>query len=213
MHLVVVTSVIRPRNAPSVFSENERFEQLLESVRCVSRRVPDAFVVVIEGSAYAEEQAQKVKECGAHRLVHIDVDRLDKQYGECTSLATFFLSEEFRSLHERHAFRSIHKLSGRYILTDFFQFHYDGETCVGKIVEPADSYSGHGMVLTRYYSIPIKYLDHYVRGLVQCCRRIFVNVEHSFYLYQVIPLAKIRRDLQTIHVAGHIAPNGEYVED
>jgi hypothetical protein len=214
MHLIVITSVIRPTNAPTVFSEEERFDQLQESIKSARSKIPECLVVVLEGSSYTEDQVKTVLESGAHHIVNINVDGYDKQSGESSTLRTFFGSTTFSDLRERHNILSIAKLSGRYVLTDDFVFHYDGETCICKICEPEDSYSGRGFLYTRYYSLPITYLDNYLQGLDKCCHNgIFINIEHSFYLYQTIPLEKIRRDRQKINVGGCIAPNGEYVED
>jgi hypothetical protein len=214
MHLIVITSVIQPTNAPTVFSTEERFHQLLDTIKSVRSKIPDCLVVVIEGSSYTDYQVKAVMEIGAHMIVHINVDVYDKQSGESSLLKTFFGSDVFSDLRKKHDILSIAKLSGRYSLTDDFVFHYDGETCICKISEPETSYSGHGFLYTRYYSLPIKYLDNYLQGLDKCCHNgIFINIEHSFYLYQALPLDKINRDRQKINVGGRIAPNGEYVED
>ena len=214
MHLIVITSVICPRNAPTVFTTEERFHQLLDTIKSARSKIPDCLVVVLEGSSYTEDQAKAVMESGAHMIANINVDVYDKQSGESSLLRTFFSSDIYSDLREQHNILSIAKLSGRYVLTDDFVFYYDGETCICKISEPEDSYSGHGFLYTRYYSLPIIYLDNYLQGLDKCCHSgIFINIEHSFYLYQAIPLDKINRDRQKINVGGRIAPNGEYVED
>jgi hypothetical protein len=213
MHLVVITSVLRPRMAAGFFSDVQRFDQLLGSIRSVRGKIPHGVVVVIEGTMYTDEQSRKVKQTGADEIFHVNVDAFDQQYGECTQLHAFFSSELFARLHREHGFLSISKLSGRYFLTENFVFHYDGETCICKVVDAEDSYSGKAMLLTRFYSLPIQYLRNYTEGLERCRHQIFLNVEHSFFLYGTIPLDKIDRNLQKINVAGYIAPNGQYVED
>lgn len=214
MHLVTITSVICPQNAATVFSTEERFQQLIGSIRSVHSNIPNCLVVVIEGSAYTDEQVNTVMQSGAHTIAYINVDAYDKQSGESSLLYQFFKSDIFADLRERHNVLSISKLSGRYVLTEDFVFHYDAEMCICKIIQPENSYSGHGALLTRFYSLPIAYLDQYVEGLGKCCHEgIFINIEHTFYRYQVIPLDKIHRQKQVIHVGGRIAPTGEYVED
>lgn len=214
MHLIVITSVIRPKNAPTVFPTEKRFSQLLDSIRSARSKIPDCFVVLMEGSSYTDDQVKAVMESGAHTIMHADIDGHEKQFGESSLLKTFFCSDTFSDLREKHNILSISKLSGRYVLTDNFVFHYDGKTCICKVCEPDTSYSGHGFLYTRYYSFPITYLDNYLQGLEKCCHQgIFINIEHSFYLYEAIPLNKIDRDNQKINVAGYIAPTGEYVED
>ena len=163
---------------------------------------------------YTDDQSKAVMDSGAHEIVHINVDGHDQQYGESTSLKTFFTSTTFSDLRDKHNIISFSKLSGRYALTDDFVFHYDGETCICKISEPETSYSGYGFLYTRYYSLPIAFLNNYLRGLDNCCLHgIFINIEHSFYLYQAIPRDKINLDRQKINVGGFISHSGEYVED
>lgn len=216
MHLVVITSVIRPQNAASVFSSDERFQQLLESIRSARQNIPQCLITIIEGSSssYTDDQIKALTNSGAHEIVHINVNRYDKQSGELFLLKSFFCSEMFANLKEKHDISSISKLSGRYAFTDDFVFHYDGKTCICKIGEPSTSYSGNGFLYTRYYSFPIIYLENFIDGLEKCCRNgIFINIEHSFYRYDVLPLDKINRDMQKINVCGRIAPTGEYVQD
>lgn len=214
MHLVIITSVIRPKNAPSVFSAEERFHQLLGSIQSARSKIPNSVIVVIEGSTPIEDEIEAAMKSGATEIVHVNADAVEKQSGEPLLMGTFFRSEVFTRLNQEHNFLSISKLSGRYALTDDFVFYYDGETCICKILAPEVSYSGHGALYTRYYSFPIIYLDNFLQGIDKCCHDgIFNNIEHSFYLYQAIPLDKINRDRQKINVAGCIAPTGEYVED
>lgn len=212
MHLVVITSVVRPHNLEfSVFSPEERFQQLLESVRSVCAKIADSFVVVVEQSRYSENQLEALQDAGA-QAVHYTATML-KQIGEPKSLLDFFHSELFSIIQREIDIQSITKLSGRYVLQDDFVFHYDGDFCVCKVVEPAESYSGMGFVQTFFYSLPIKYFEGYLKGLERCCLEgIFMNLEHSFYLYQAIPLNKVNREIAKIHVGGRIAPSGDYVE-
>ena len=214
MHLVLITSVITPTIAETVFSTEERFCQLQDSIKSVLSKIPSCFIIVLEGSSYTEGQTKTVMENGVHDIVHIDIDSYDKQVGEAFMLRTFFDSILFSDLKHERGIISVSKLSGRYVLVDDFKFYYDGETCVCKVSEPEMSYSGYGFIYTRYYSLPTIYLDRFLHGLNRCLLDgIFINIEHSFFLYEAIPLDKINYDNQKINVAGYIAPNGEYVED
>lgn len=212
MHLIVITSVIRPKNAASVFSQEERFQQLLGTVESARAKIPDCLAVVVEGSTYTDDQVKKVVDSGADHIVHVNVDAYEKQSGEVMLLRTFFASDLFQRVKGK--VRSVSKLSGRYVLTDDFVFHYDGDTCICKVSDPGTTYTGHGILDTRYYCFPIVYLDNFLRALETCCQRgIFVDIEHSFFAYGAIPLQKINREVQKINVAGCMAPDGKYVED
>ena len=210
-HLVLVTSVIKPKNSQTIYSEEQRFQQLLDTLKS-AQKIPSNMIIVLEGTKYTDSQEKEVKNL-SHHIFYVNVDRFDKQYGEVALLGNFFSSVYFNKLKKDHKILSINKLSGRYTLTDNFTFYYDGETCVCKLVKPEESYSGRGHIQTRYYSIPIKYLDNFVNNLLKCFQNIFINIEHSFYLHNVIPIDKINRNITKINVCGNIAPNGEYVED
>lgn len=67
MHLIFITSVIRPQNAPTIFSPEERFQQLNDSIRSVRGKIPEYFVIVLEGSSYTDDQTKSVMESGAHK--------------------------------------------------------------------------------------------------------------------------------------------------
>ena len=208
-HLVLVTSVIKPKNSQTIYSEEQRFSQLLDTLKS-AQKIPSNMIIVLEGTKYSEEQEKQIRNL-AHDIFYVNVDKFDKQLGEITLLGNFISSEYFKKIKSN--ILSINKLSGRYTLTENFKFYYDGETCVSKIVNPHESYSGKGFILTRYYSIPIKYYETFLFGLMNCYRNLFINIEHSFYLHNVIPINKINRNITKINVCGNIAPNGEYVED
>lgn len=211
MHLVVITSVVNPSPlSQNVFTPKQRFEQLLDSVRSVRAKIPDAFIVIVEGSRYTNEQYLALEQAGANHVFFTHPH--DKLRGESLSLYAFFKSDTFEKIRTTSQLLSINKLSGRYRLLDDFRFHYDGEMCVCKIIQPQDSYSGQAMLLTRFYSLPAKYLDDYIEGLRKCCEYIHINMEHSFYLHRALPIDKINPN-QKINVGGCIAPNGEWVED
>ena len=211
-HLVIVTSVIKPKLSESFFSGEQRFTQLLETLKCVREKIPLNLIIVLEGTKYTDIQEKEVRKL-CHDIFYVNVDRFDKQCGEVALIGNFLSSIYFNKLKKDYKILSMNKISGRYTLTENFKFYYDGETCICKLVKPEESYSGYGHIQTRYYSIPAKYLDHFASNLFKCFQKIFINIEHTFYLNNVIPLDKINKEIKKINVCGNIAPNGDYVED
>jgi hypothetical protein len=145
-------------------------------------------------------------------IFYFDVTHFDKQYGESNLINGFFLSDIFNELKHKNIL-SVTKLSGRYYLNSEFNFYFDGETCVCSVVTPENSWSKHGIINTRYYSIPYKYCNHFINGIKKCCEGIFIDIEHSFYLYDIIPLNKINYNIIKLNVCGNLAPNGQFIED
>lgn len=212
-HLVLITSVLRPRNAASLFSADDRFVQLLESIASVRSKIPDHHIVVLEGSPYTAAQRRAVAEAGAADVFPVNVDALDKQHGEAALLLQYLRSDHFLRLASSRQILSVHKLSGRYVLLPQFVFRYDGERCVCSFHPPETSYSGQGYINTRYYALPFQYVDNFRRALDMCSKQMFVNIEHSFFRYEAFPLDKIDRSVSKLHVGGYLAPDGVYVED
>jgi hypothetical protein len=211
VNLVLITSVIRPVNSESIYSENERFSQLLMSINSVRKKIPNSYIIVLEGSSYAEHMPYYILNFGAN-IFYFDVTHLDKQYGESNLINGFFSSDIFNKLKNKNIL-SITKLSGRYYLNNEFKFCFDNETCICSIVNPENSWSKYGIINTRYYSIPYKYCDNFINGIKRCCKEIFIDIEHSFYLYNIIPLNKINKNIIKLNVCGNLAPNGQFVED
>lgn len=210
INLVVITSVVYC-GASSVFTSDERFNQLFPSIFSVQAKIPDAYVVIVEGSNLSREEVAKLESTGAHVFL-CNVQNLHKQYGEISKLLCFFVSSFFTNLLKTHEIHSIHKLSGRYYLTDKYEFVRDPDRCICRLSEPIE-WSGHPACHTRYYSFPAKYLPMYLQGLEQTQNNLFLDVEHSFYKFNVLPIDKIDRSRCPVHVAGYLAPTGEYVED
>lgn len=210
INLIVITSVVYC-DAPSMFTSEERFNQLFPSISSVQTKIPNAHVVVLEGSSLSQEQTAKLESTGVYVFLH-NIQHLPKQYGELSILRSFFHSSFYTNLTKTYEIHSIHKLSGRYYLTDKYEFVYDSDKCMCRLSEPI-AWSGHPACHTRYYAFPSKYLPQYLQGLEHTEQNLFLDVEHSFYKYNVLPIDKIDRSRCTMYVAGYLAPNKEFVED
>jgi len=209
-NLVLITSVVRPIKSNSVYSENERFSQLLISIDSIKKKIPNSYIIVLEGSSHQDHMKYYILKSGAN-IFYFDVTNLDKQYGESNLLYNFFLSDVFSKIKNKNIL-SISKLSGRYYLNDNFKFYFDNETCICKIITAEDSWSKIPHVITTFYSIPYKYCDNFINGIKKCCENIFIDIEHSFYFYETIHASKVNKNIINIGVCGNMAPNGQFIE-
>jgi hypothetical protein len=215
IHLVLITSVIKVRQL-SVYDEETRFQQTIDSIRSIQKHVPQYYIVLIEGSrdGLTSERKEQLLQLGNNiDIIYCDITHLSKQHGEVQLIHGFLESPTFSRLKETYNILTFNKLSGRYYLHDDFTFHYDNETCVCAVVYPPKSCTGYACIQTRFYSIPFKYIDHYKERLIQCFNHLFHDIEHSFYRYGVIPLHKINSAITKINVCGNIAPDGSFVHD
>lgn len=210
IHLVVITSVINPVTAKTVYNMNERFDQLLISIDSVKTKIPNCLILVLEGCKYSQHMETTILNSNA-LIVYIDVINLEKQYGEANLLRSFFTSTIFNDFKMNYNILSINKLSGRYYLNEAFSFHYDNETCIARLIEPGKTWTSYGVIDTIFYSLPFKYYNNFIDGINKCCESIFIDIEHSFYLYNIIPLDKINHSINPMNVCGHMAPFGTFI--
>ena len=141
-NLVIITSMIHGAS-PSVFPPEQRYRQLVSSINSVKERIPDHFIVVVEGgSKLNHSMVEKLTSHGVS-LWHYDVRGMPKAVGDAQLLYSFL-----RMPHDFDRFRTISKLSGRYLLTKDFNFNVDYNSTIAKIDV------SRGVVETRYYRFP-----------------------------------------------------------
>jgi hypothetical protein len=207
MNLVLITSVINTL-IPSVYSAAERMEQTLVSIQTVKNKIPNSYIVILEGSKLDDDKFNSIKN-SVDELFYINVSGLSKTIGEITMLNTYFNCDEFNK--RKHTIDSLCKLSGRYHLNNNFKF-IENDMCMVKKTDI--SWSGKGTYDTRFYKIPKILIDNYINNFKKLYNHAnqVQDIEHGFYEYELIPNDKIE-PLYRLGVSGNYGPTGEYVED
>lgn len=208
MHnLVLITSVIN-NFLHSVYTPEQRLEQTLNSISSIRNKVPNSYIVFLEGSVLNEPQ-QTLLNDKIDEFYHINVFGLHKSLGELTLLKTYFDSLNFKL--NKSKIYSLSKLSGRYYLNENFKF-LENNLCMVKKTDK--SWLGKGVYDTRFYKIPVSLVDNYIAQLNLLYKNInnVHDIEHGFFEYQLIPSDKINK-LDKLGVSGNYAPTGEDVED
>ncbi len=104
----------------SVYTHQERYEQLLYTIESIKSRLPQAFVLVAENSEKLPEEYHKgIEKAADHLLRCYDTVRTDSQHkgmGEAGCL----LSGIRAAMKLKIEFDYFFKISGRYYLTDEF---------------------------------------------------------------------------------------------
>ena len=124
---------------------------------------------------------------------------LQKSHGEATLLQSYFTSDVFKAI--RANIKTISKLSGRYELTETFDFQaYDIRSTVIK---------HYGSVYdTRYYRFHVDNADYFIKKLEDVVKSVqYMDIEHAFYSHQVFPKGSIIHPEQ-LGVCGYNAPQG-----
>lgn len=212
LNLFLITSVINPFHE-SIYSAEDRLKQLTNNtIRSIKNKIPKCHIVVIEGSKLSIEQIKKLKNSGINELLFFDVNNLTKNDGELSLLLNYFDSIYFNRI-KNNPFFLFHKISGRYYLSD----EYDYKDClkhpfaIKKNIEK--TWSGHGTCDTRYYRMPFDYVQNYINILKSLKQNgIFIDLEHSFFQNEIIPFDKI--DINNkLNIKGNLAPNGQNIFD
>ena len=212
MNLVYITCAVRPTTETSCFSGDVRILQIVKSIESVRNKVPNCFIVLLEtGSASNEEKEFLTGLVNLYMTVHVTT--FVKSMGEATMIYRFLSSSWFQENKQR--FSTYSKLSGRYFLTDSFDFSkYPLDKIFIRFRWGGES---EGLFETRYYRIPGSKIDLYAKNLENLLTNHayvfkFLDIEHLYFLLNFFPLEETIHD-QTIGLAGWITGNGQYLEE
>lgn len=178
--------MLRPVRDYTVFSVNQRKEQTVHTISTVREKIPNSYIVMIEGG-HMDQSEETTFTVLADHLFRTDVTQYPKSPGEGTLLYRYLTSDHFKSLKD---VESVSKLSGRYYLND--DFHWDSLPQDKSIIAFVPvAWSGKPVYNTRYYRIPSKHLSNFVEGLERYLksREALVanpDIEHCFYSHNII---------------------------
>ena len=134
IELFVVTSVINPTLAPlsytttrSVFTEQERFSQTMETIASIKQKLPKAKIAFLECSNISPEFEHELKKqvdfyvnYYSNKKILEAVTSPYKGIGECYAL------RKFLEVYPLDNIKRLYKISGRYRLNDNFNYtNYD----------------------------------------------------------------------------------------
>jgi len=197
----MITSVIHLHNRSlSVFNEKERYEQLFKTIESVKEKIPNVYIVLLEGSEMTEDEKREIETSGVNNIVIENVAHLDKQQGEIHLLLSFLTSQLFREISTNYNIKTCSKMSGRYYFLSQYDFYsVPMDKCQCKLLSPRNVF------VTTFYRFPYSHLPHFIHSLQQLViHGILINVEHSFFQYNILD-TEISTDL---YVQGYIAPTG-----
>jgi len=120
---VLITSVVHTTNAPlnysntrSIYSHQQRFEQMLETIESVRKYMPDTDIMIIECSPKSEYMT-KLSEKVEHFL-NLEINETVNLSPEKGKGEAVLLLEGLSFLKDKY--QNIYKLSGRYVLQPTF---------------------------------------------------------------------------------------------
>lgn len=208
INLVLVTSVVHP-HLPSKYTANERFEQLTKlTIPSIIKKIPNAYLVILEGSELTDNEKKELLKLGVKELLYFNIKNFQKSYGELFLLLKYFESMFFKKIKQIYNILTVIKISARYYLTSDFCFKKN-EFHALKI--DYIEWTQKGAFETKYYQFPFEYFNIFQEKLDLIKKKgIIIDIEHSFYENEVIPLHKIN-NITKLNIAGNIAPTGQYI--
>lgn len=214
INLVIVTSVTYPFHS-SIYSPNERLNQLTDlTIKSVYKKIPNPYIVVLEGSRLTKGDITKLKDSKIHNLLYYDISNLHKSIGEATLILNYLNSDYFNQLKNEKNILTISKISGRYFLTENHNF---ANCPLDKVLikkKDNNTWSNQGICDTRYYRFPFSYVNQFQKNLSEMLNNkgLYIDLEHSFYKYQIFEF-DIIHNIDKINLSGNLAPDGQEVLD
>jgi hypothetical protein len=214
-------------NQLSVYSNQERFEQTLETLSSINKYCPNNKVFIFDSSPerpdveYFEELSNRgsiVFYSGEEPDVKRFSQHGQRSIAECISFIYFlswFQKQDFKA-------KRIYKLSGRYRLNDNFivddSRYKDAFVFANALDSWMPKHMQESIGIDKLFRLRLWHMDYNLLGLfyiqlskiLQDCAKYHIDVEHSYYknlhTYKTIELDKIG-------VCGNIAPSGEYIDE
>ena len=230
-NLVIISSVIHTSSKPliansddtlyyhqrSTISPKERFKQTLLTIKSVKKKIPNATIILLEGSKLSPEETKILLDKGVNYIHDESVELNDiinspyKSIAEVHMILHFMYSDYFKNNYMH--FNTFSKISGRYFLTDNFKFNkYSRDKVICHCPNELKCN-------TRYYRIPMTLIDKYIKSLEDALiDPIFANHKTDIEGYNIFKIfndsdrIKIRKP-DILGVAGVQAPWSAFVED
>lgn len=217
-NLVIITSVVHTSSKPlsyaqrSALSHEERFQQTLESIASVAKRVPNPYIVLVEGSALEPSERDALLSAGCNEIIDCSKDLREHINGIHKSPAEARMLLYALERIDPGRFATISKLSGRYYLTDGFSWHRHPLRKALYQCERPDRCN------TRYYRIPSYYFGVYKETLEGALAdEAFLtggsDIE-GYNIFRGFPLQRrLMMGVEKLGVKGYVAPWKMVVED
>lgn len=148
-------------NVRSIYTNEERFEQTLQTIASVRKYLPSADIWIAECSSLSPEKIRRFKEVADY---YIDFSTDQAIYQQSISPykgpAELMMTKKMLMMGEMQNYRKIYKFSGRYLLHDKFNPENFSEHEPTFRVDPDT-----GGTTTTLYSIPSSKIEIYIRDI------------------------------------------------
>lgn len=225
-NLVVICSAIITNNLPlaytptrSHFTHQQRFEQTLNTIESIKNKIPNAFIVLVEGTQLPQNMFNElnIRVNYIHQVhlipeVYQHINGPHKGVGEATSLLSYLQSQHYKE--HSMSFQSISKISGRYAIRPEFEWTVFDNKVVCNIKYNNPHHPSHIHMSTMFYTIGCQIKDSFIESLVLCCAH--PELHNGVALEHILPNCMISKNIlfyekHQMNVGGEYGPWGGYV--
>ena len=223
-NLVLITSVINIVKTPfnvgvrSVYSQQDRFDQTLYTIKSIKNYIPNPYIVLLEGSDLTKEQIDKINEVGCDQIYMVSKNIREHIDGPCKSVGELYILLDYlNNLKNVNEYETISKISGRYYLNDKFDWNkYPIDKAIYHCNKVRNNMTHYN---TRYYRIPVKYYDLYKDILNKCLSdKDILSCKSYIELYNIFQIFPDKLEInkekgEILGVEGNMGRSGINVVD
>lgn len=225
---IINSAIIAPSNL-SVYSESERLEQTIDTLKSIDQYCPNNIKVLFDTKGLTDYHIQKLSENNVNVILNLNAveqvryfsNNFPKRSGEAIALVYVFNWLIENPINE---YKRIYKISGRYRLNDKFKSHIEHvDSFVFKksrktwMSEDMIQMTGtDGILETRLWSFDSNLLNlmfEESKKIFEDCMNLGIDLEHSFYknLYKTKKYKIV--ELENVGLCGNLAPTGELIDE
>ena len=219
MNVVLIPSIINTPNLPlsysavrSVYSRNERFEQLKKTIQTVKNKIPNLFIILVECTQLIKEeedylsyQIDLLVNLYKNEEVRDIIYSASKSHGEGTMTLLGIKSFLKRKIEFNHFF----KITGRYWLGDNFDFNkYNNPHNVIKCIDDDKK-----NVYTCFYKLNKIALIRWFHYLMKQEEPFEKNVNYEIIFGKFLDkIHEHKRFINRLGIFGNVATSGELIQ-
>lgn len=210
-NLVILTCAVFIKDN-TVFPTEVRIQQILMSIQSIRRKVPDSYIVLLEIGSIGNDLVEYLT-LHVDEYICMNVAHLNKNQGEAIMMYNYLSSDSFR---EKSAdFATLNKLSGRYFLSDEFDFQRVS------IETPWIKYRigdrNEGIFETRYFRMPLSYVPYFYQKYDEFMKNNYQMLDYDDveHIYAHQGFIRVEDTVHTVQigVAGWVSGSGNFIVD
>jgi hypothetical protein len=221
-NLILITSIIDPPKNPlsysetrSIFNKTQRLDQTQCTIESVKKNIPDSIIVLVECSELTNEENEYFKN-NVNFFINMyddkdsNIQKIYSQYkAECEGTMTVYALDYI--LKNNISFNALYKISGRYSLTDKFNYNdFNNNSSVVHFINNDDKNT-----LTCVYKLTLdtmllwsEFLN--IHGPDLYSMYGFENI-FSIFIHSIISIKPIKT-VSYVGVSGYVSVCGTFVE-